>query len=138
MATLLKQLSIYKGELLAPIIEEYEEREGKGFASGPLSCDESTKIIIGLCKTWPRATIVIDALDECAEETREQLVDLLRDIHGSGNLVKIFVSSRNLDKIGVLLDGVPSYLITVSDNRADIDLHIDLELKRCIDKNLIL
>ena len=82
-----------------PIAREYEARKKKAEKDCStikrLTIEECTRLIIELTKNHP-ATIILDALDECEEITRHELLEALDCIISkSANVVKIFVSSRD-------------------------------------------
>ncbi|KAG7007741.1 hypothetical protein G7Y79_00008g023790 [Physcia stellaris] len=61
-----------------------------------LSVEDCTRLILELTKDSP-ATIVVDALDECDEETRYELLEALdKIIADSLEVVKVVVSSRDV------------------------------------------
>ena len=101
MGALLRQLCSSKPDL--PIKElvarEYENRKKKAEEDCSrikrLSVEDCTKLIIELTQD-DGAFIVIDALDECEEELRHELLFAFDSIlQNSGGLVKIFVSRRD-------------------------------------------
>ena len=69
-----------------------------------LSVEDCTRLILELTKDSP-ATIIVDALDECDEETRYELLEALdKIIADSLEVVKVVVSSRDdVDIVSVLL-----------------------------------
>ena len=82
-----------------PVAREYEARKKKAeedcSAIKRLTVEECTRLIIELTKDHP-ATIILDALDECEEITRHELLEALDSIiSNSANVVKVFVSSRD-------------------------------------------
>ncbi|WQF90410.1 Putative P-loop containing nucleoside triphosphate hydrolase [Colletotrichum destructivum] len=83
-ASIARQLSapVAGGPLLDDAVRAYQQREENGFASGPLRLEESKDLIIKLLDRYKdaTATIVIDALDECAEASRGRLLELLEDL----------------------------------------------------------
>ena len=82
-----------------PVAREYKARKKKAEKDCStikrLTIKECTRLIIELTKDHP-ATIILDALDECEEITRHELLEALDSIISkSTNVVKIFVSSRD-------------------------------------------
>ena len=82
-----------------PVAREYEARKTKAEKDCStikrLTVEDCTRLIIELTKDHP-ATIILDALDECDESTRPELLEAFDSIISkSANVVKIFVSSRD-------------------------------------------
>ena len=82
-----------------PVAREYEARKKKADEDCStikrLTIEECTRLIIELTKDHP-AIVILDALDECEEITRHELLEALDSIiSNSANVVKVFVSSRD-------------------------------------------
>jgi len=98
MGAILKQLARPNRHqpIKEPIATEYERRRKKAEDSCPklrqLTIEDCTSLILELTRVDP-AVIIIDALDEC-EENSELLKALDTIVSKSGELVKVFVSSR--------------------------------------------
>lgn len=135
VASIARQLSTaeYEGPLLDAAIKMYEEKENQGFASGSLSLQESIGLILKLLEKYQDAIIVIDALDECNEETRGDLLDTLEELlEKSPCLLKLFVSSRTDQNIVYRLETYPNLELSSGHNAKDIDLYARSETKRLI------
>ena len=127
LRNLLKQLLCATSEIPIrhPVVREYRVRKEKADLDGtdvsPLDIDEAVKIMLALTAE-NTATIIVDALDECQLQSRWQLFKALdRLVYESGNLVKVFVSSRDDGDILKKLKHSPKIPIAVSDNHEDID-----------------
>lgn len=101
MGALLRQLASSKPDLpvKGPVAKEYEARKEKAEEDcstlRKLTVKDCTRLILELTEDHP-ATIIIDALDECEEGTRHELLEALDDIISkSTEVVKIFVTSRD-------------------------------------------
>ena len=101
MGALLRQLASSKPDLpiKEPVAKEYEVRKKKAdedcSALQKLTVEDCTKLIRELTNNHP-ATIIVDALDECEETTRHELLEAFDEIISkSVELVKVFVSSRD-------------------------------------------
>ncbi|KAI5839142.1 ankyrin repeat-containing domain protein [Morchella snyderi] len=115
-----------------PVSSIYIERERLGHASGELRCQESTDLIIDLSKMYHQVTIIVDALDECYQETRRDLFLSLKSIVKSGSNVKVFLASRFEQDIARMFEGYKCHYIQASDNTKDINNYIDRQLDiRC-------
>lgn len=135
LASLARQISSLKpgAPILPPSLLLYRRKEVDGFASGTISIDESTKLIVHLTDYYAVSTIIVDALDECNPESRHQLLDALEDIlHQSSGLVKIFVSSREEGDLVCELRDYPSLKISSDRNSKDIELFVHTETTRLV------
>ena len=101
LCALLRQLCTSNPDqpVKSPVAREYEVRKKKAEEDCStikrLTIEECTRLIIELTKDHP-ATIILDALDECEEITRHELLEALDSIiSNSANVVKVFVSSRD-------------------------------------------
>ncbi|KAI9787978.1 MAG: hypothetical protein M1816_007282, partial [Peltula sp. TS41687] len=132
IASLARQLSNLRPEhpLLKPAIEIHKKKEAQGFASGRLRIEESCALIIQLVEHYPLTIIVIDALDECNPEKRDDLLEALETIlEESSNLVKIFVSSRDDQDIVLHFQHYPNLEIKSDRNTDDIVRWASLQLQ---------
>jgi hypothetical protein len=100
MGDLLRQLASSNPDLpiKEPVAKEYEVRKKKAEDDyskfKELTVEDCTRMILELTRDNP-ATIVIDALDECEESLRHELLKALDKIVSEpGEIVKVFVSSR--------------------------------------------
>ena len=135
LASLARQLSnLVPGDpLLPPSKHLYEEREQDGFASGSLSVEESTRLIIDLTAYYPATTIILDALDECKDESRHLLLGALQDILTQGrSLVKVFASSRDEGDLVCGLSKYPSIRVSSEKNSEDIAVFVRRETKTLV------
>jgi predicted ATPase len=103
-----------------------------------LNLKETTDLIINLLKTNP-ATIIIDALDECDNERRPELLKALdRIIDESSSIAKVLVSSRDDNNIVCHLDRSPNIFIEAKDNGDDIKRFTQREVARSTDDKHLL
>ena len=101
MGALLRQVASSKSDLPVkePVAKEYEARRKKAeedcSSLKKLTVQDCIRLIIELTKEDP-AILILDALDECEESTRHELLEAFDDIiRNSAEVVKIFVSSRD-------------------------------------------
>ena len=101
MGALLRQLAGSKTGLpiKIPVAREYETRRRKAEEDcsmlKKLTVQDCTRLIVELTKDQS-ATIILDALDECEENTRHELLEAFDEIIcNSGEVVKVLVSSRD-------------------------------------------
>ncbi|KAL7274140.1 hypothetical protein RUND412_002974 [Rhizina undulata] len=132
LSTLVKQLSLLtspEGSLPQPVVSIFKHKS----KSGKLQLSESQELIASLAKNFIRTTIVIDALDDCDKQSRQELLTALEAImKSSAGLIKIFVTSRPAYDIELKLEGVPNVYIHSSDNSGDIAAFVRAEVDRCI------
>lgn len=125
--------------LQQPVISAYEtSMAAKKFDDG-LGIQQCVDLIIELANVNLQTTLIIDALDECDNDKRDDLFRALRQIVGaSTSLVKVFISSRNEGDIAMEFERELQISIGVEDNSADIELYVRTEVARWIkDKKLM-
>lgn len=98
-----------------------------------MSTDECNDLLVRVLNERDLTFIVVDALDECNKETRQDIVQAFeRLLQDTSSLVKIFVTSRDdLD----LIHAMNAYLdvrISAADNHNDISRYIRHSLDDCI------
>ncbi|CAD6579294.1 MAG: hypothetical protein ASARMPREDX12_009118 [Alectoria sarmentosa] len=144
MGALLRQLASSKPDLPVkePVAKEYEARKKKAeedcSSLRKLTVQDCTRLIIELTKDHP-ALIILDALDECEESTRHELLEAFDEIIShSAEVVKVFVSSRDDIDIKLHLENSKNISINVENNGSDIARFVQLEVDRLISKRLLL
>ena len=140
LASIIGQLSCVQpgASLLAPVIKMYKI-QGEGFETSGIDLDDSKDLIISMIETYDMATIVIDALDECDPQTRQDLLDTLEVIlRESLGLVKIFVSSRDDQDIVDTLRNYPNMEVSSQKNSADTSSCVSTETKRLVENGQLL
>ncbi len=134
LASVLRQLSCVKPDasLLSPVIEKYR-RQGEGFKSKGLNLEDSRDLIIRLVENYDMTIIVVDALDECDPNLRQDLLDAFEHIlKESAGLIKIFISSRNDQDIVYTLRDYPNVDISSDMNTADIEAYVKTETQNLV------
>ena len=87
--------------------------------------------LLKMVNTYPKTTIVLDALDECDEGNRAKLMNALDNlIKQSQRPLKIFISSRPDADIERWLRDLPSIAMKERDTRHDISIYIDQEIMK--------
>lgn len=102
------------------LFKTYESRLRNGFSSFELSLDETIKLLEDSVLTYPRATFVLDALDEADEVSRKHPLKCLNALVENLPNAKIFISSRRDDDIKRQLERRANVGIEATDNAADI------------------
>lgn len=82
--------------------------------------------------------IVVDALDECDQNTRWKLVEALESITESASLVKVFVSSREEGDLRLSLQTHSGLQVTSLENEDDIRKFVEFETDRLVAKKHLL
>ncbi|KAL3460118.1 ankyrin repeat-containing domain protein [Aspergillus heterothallicus] len=111
------------------------------------SRDKGTNFRLQQCKEhilsslniYAKSTLIIDALDECDPNTRDELIEALNEfIRDSEKPVKVFISSRPDPSIATELESNPNVGIQAGDNQDDIRKYLDIELDRQAKKAAVL
>lgn len=106
----------------------YDNSQLRGSGWTPKLCQD---YLIRLLNLYPRAVLILDALDECDSAERTSLLDFLDSIPGkSSKPVRIFISSRPEGDIHQRLVHLSSIEIQASDNGNDIDKFILESIER--------
>lgn len=134
LRAIVKQLCIaYSREgLPQPLMDAYELRQKEGHSTGPLHSIESKKLIIELLRKFSQTIILIDALDECDQETRGELFRILKEL-STENTVKLFLTSRNESDIRDFLYQVPNLYIDATASSGDIKKYINTKVEQFCD-----
>ncbi|KAF9768135.1 hypothetical protein IL306_014595 [Fusarium sp. DS 682] len=101
--------------------------------------DDYKSALVEMINSYPRTTLVLDALDECDLETRPQLAGFLKElVEKSKHLLKVFVASRKESDIESSLTSLQDQQmlveISAEDNKADIEKFVNkklIEVKDC-------
>jgi hypothetical protein len=124
LRSFVRQLSVRKENdnviLQEPLVRLYKEREAHAFASGNLTSDESEELLLQLFQMYPHTTLVLDALDECYEDLRTQLIRTFERLITASKNLKIVISSRRDDDIKLQLEKKANVGISATDNEGDI------------------
>ncbi|KAF8432811.1 hypothetical protein BGX38DRAFT_1071865, partial [Terfezia claveryi] len=104
-----------------------------------LSFDASLNLLGRLVELFLYPVVVLDALDECSEETRGYLLQgLLSVIRNAKCPFKVFIASRHNLDIENQLQGLPHVCIEARDNAEDIENYVRQQLiVRVKDKKLL-
>ena len=101
--------------------------------------DKCLKLLSNLLEYYKHAVIVLDALDECSEDSRGLILsDLLSILKESKHPVKAFISSRHSLEIEDLLRNFPNVSIEAKDNAEDIENYVKSALTRRIEDRKLL
>jgi len=105
--------------------EQCSELRRNGANLGLSDCSEQLLQSVDL---YPKTTLVLDALDECDQSSRRQIVKAIELLLDSSSLVKIFISSRPDGDIRNRFCNIPSIEIRATDNEEDIKKFVRTEM----------
>ncbi|KAH0608757.1 uncharacterized protein H6S33_001891 [Morchella sextelata] len=131
LRSIVKQICLQSptASLPEPLLSIYRQRVTDDDLGRNLDIVEIKDLLVKLCGGFLQTAIVIDALDECYEETRWKILDILKHVLDSTLNIKIFVTSRNDADLRRALEGSPDVFIQERDNTEDINLYIDSEIE---------
>lgn len=110
----------------APLQRLYEHHQTQ--RSSPL-LEDLAESLWDTCNLFKRVFIIVDALDECSDEMRWELMDRLRCL---GDQVNLPVTSRFLDTIHNELEDFDR--LEIKANKADLEIFINKHIQK--NKNL--
>lgn len=123
-----------------PILRDAAElvEQSKKRASKRPTSEECVELIIKLTRARPVTYIIIDALDECNQEARGELLDALQDIADrSTAIVKILIVSREDPDIVLHFAALPHVPIAASSTKSDLELFIKVEVDKRARKDIL-
>ncbi|KAI5460114.1 hypothetical protein BGZ63DRAFT_406059 [Mariannaea sp. PMI_226] len=88
------------------------------------------ELLISLIKSYSRTTIILDALDECDPESRDQLMECLDELTTQCRELQVFISSRTDPDIRLHFCSKPIIHIQATDNQDDIETFVQDQLRR--------
>ncbi|RKL00716.1 hypothetical protein BFJ68_g12582 [Fusarium oxysporum] len=83
-----------------------------------------------LIEDYSKTTIILDALDECNRNTREELMRVLKNLTNGSSKLRVFISSRHDEDILRHFEGTPIMEIQATDNEEDISSFVEDRLFR--------
>ncbi|KAH8594471.1 hypothetical protein B0O99DRAFT_687700 [Bisporella sp. PMI_857] len=133
LLSILKQLTCDSlDDPISPWVAEKWQERRKLDSDDRLDRTEAVEIIIEICN-MRGGFIIIDALDECPRNAREELMDSLDTIcQNSTSLVRFFVSSRPNADIRQHFNKTPKLEILARRNSGDIVNYVNSELDKKI------
>jgi hypothetical protein len=142
LAALLKQLVHSRPDIAAPVTgihDQHSERQTKP------SLDELTQALLSICSAYTAVYVVVDALDECSNVVRRQLIGKLRSLQASRNM-RLMYTSRDVPEVIEYFRSSPSLEIRASeedvrrfviDQLPQLYLPVDEELEREIARMIV-
>ncbi|KAK4060485.1 uncharacterized protein Triagg1_10755 [Trichoderma aggressivum f. europaeum] len=94
-----------------------------------LSIPECKAALSEILKSYPRTTLVLDALDECEVDARKEIILVLRSlVTDAERPVKVYIASRREPDIERNLGSENLIEIGTSNNKYDIEKYIEQEI----------
>ncbi|KAM0426280.1 hypothetical protein ACHAPT_008320 [Fusarium lateritium] len=113
----------------------YNLAENRKRVQQDIELQDCKSALVEMINSYPRTTLVLDALDECDSNTRQQLATFLKDlVKESTHLLKVFVASRKETDIETYLGSFqgPQMLVQIStsDNKGGIKKFVNDEMAK--------
>lgn len=121
-SSFLKQLAQDCDPIPPALVELYEHHQDR--TTSP-TLDELTENLSKMLEGYTKVFCVVDALDECSEELRWELIERLDQFQPK---IRLLITSRFLDSIADELSDYERFEIKA--NKADIELFIDHQIKK--------
>ncbi|CAI6094410.1 unnamed protein product [Clonostachys chloroleuca] len=124
LSSLVRQLASPIGrvdEVHQSILDLDKKLRSEGLIMDLQLCQDA---LVELATSYQYSSIVLDALDECDEKTRSQLMGCLSKTLSRCRNLKIFVSSRMEYDIKQYFKSQPTITIRATDNQTDIEAFI--------------
>jgi len=132
LLTLVKQLACPPATdtgIYREAVEAYQREQEGPSSRCQLSTKDCLQLLNQLLAHYEHPAIVLDAIDECPEETRSSIIEDLRSIlDNARHPVKVFISSRHSLDIKVRLQDLLHVRIRAQDNAEDIENYVTTEL----------
>ena len=100
------------------LVQLYHQKQRDG--SNKLTIPESETLLFKLIQAYPQTILILDALDECHQHRRAELIEVFNRLIKNPKRVKIFISSRRDLDIKHQLEKRANIEIEATDNQDDI------------------
>jgi hypothetical protein len=120
LRSFIKQLAVINDKSLSLLRGKYLEKRKSGFLSNVLGSIDSQNLLTRMIKQNSQTILVLEALDECEEDSRHSLMTVLSELVEKGLRVKVLVSSRRDDDIIAQFENKDNFNISATDNGEDI------------------
>jgi Cdc6-like AAA superfamily ATPase len=108
----------------------YEQKHREGFSSNKMSFEECETLLIRLIQAYTRSFLILDALDECDQQLRGDLIEVFNRLVNTSKGLKIFISSRRDADLKHQLEKKSNVGIEATDNQKDISTFVAETIKR--------
>ncbi|KAL8991865.1 MAG: hypothetical protein Q9169_007581 [Polycauliona sp. 2 TL-2023] len=122
LSSLLQQLLQDSGDIAPDLLSLYERHRDRNTSP---TTDELSHALSTMVESHNQVFCVIDALDECSENLRWELIEQLEAL---GPKLRVLITSRYLDGIAEELESYQRFEIRA--NKADIELFIEHQIRR--------
>lgn len=126
LGSILVQLVESLDSIPTPLQSLYEKHQAQKSSASPKELAQLLRFVLALFK---RVYVIVDALDECIDDMRWELMDCLRSLEDHINLL---VTSRFLDTINKELEDFAR--LEIKANKADLEIFINQNIQK--NKNL--
>jgi len=120
LRSFLKQLALSNGKNLATLHTKYMEKKRQGFLSNSLSLTECQELLIKMISQYSKTILILDALDECEEDSRYNFMAVFSRLVEQNLPVRIIISSRPDDDISAEFGDGTNFKLSATDNSHDI------------------
>jgi Cdc6-like AAA superfamily ATPase len=135
LATLLRQLSGQCASVPESVKEFYTSHKSKGT---PPSLDEISHVLSIVISSQSRVFLIVDALDECSDETRRTVVTKIRELQ-KNTKASFMATSRPLEAIQREFTEDP--WLEIRAEKGDVEKYLDsqlVKLSECVRENSML
>ena len=123
MGCVVQQLFMRKPGLISKLEEAYDKHCQTGTPPSMIDC---CQLLQTAAAVFPNIFVVIDALDECAEVTRETVFDKIREVLPTARLL---ITSRHA--FGSQFEVRHSFRVGLQANEVDIENYLHDRIKGC-------
>ena len=115
------------------LVSVYDQTKPKRFSATSTDAPSTELLFRRALPTFKATYVVVDALDECEEAEREELVMALTRHTALQNCVlKVFVTSRDEKDLTRMLSGTSNFQINADDTTLDIRPFVEIKVEECI------
>ena len=121
------------------LVSIYDRAQSEGFNATSIDASSTELLLQRILPTFKATYVVIDALDECEEAERKELVKALKShVSLKRYVVKVFVTSRDEKDLARMLSGTSHFQINADDTALDIRPFVEIKVEECINNGEIL
>ncbi|KAG5660351.1 hypothetical protein KAF25_002957 [Fusarium avenaceum] len=137
LASYVRQLSEMPRHPGSIHVSSYKLVKNKGSVQKTTEVQLYKRVLVEMINSYPRTTLVLDALDECEFDTRRELAIFLKQLVAeSKHLLKVFIASRPQNEIKhhLVASQGPQMLVEINttDNQGDIEKYVNIEWERFV------
>ena len=121
------------------LVSIYGRAQSKGFNATSIDASSTKSLFRRALPIFKATYVVIDALDECEEAERKELVMALKShVALKHYVVKVFVTSREERDLAWMFSGTADFQINADDTALDIQPFVEIKVEECINNGEIL